>query len=330
MTTPTILDLFRSVSSLSLVVLPFLAIVYGIHVNALDSKGLKKLKKTLVAEFKPPQNLSILEVAVLLDNKLDFSDLSAELLNLILCGVIKFDGQNLIFEENNHAKFPKLPEAEQDIINILFEDLQIKKIDLKNINQLSKNKFYAIKKYIYDDLTQKGYYEISPLEQREIFYKCTNFLFISGIILVIANIFWQGILFLLPLSFLISAFILAFFGENKAKKTPLGFEVYQRALGYKYFIQKAEKDRITYLLKNEPDTFYQALPYAYLFKVTTKWQANKNTSKPLFFNQFKNIDVFDPSFADSFTKSNILVWFWDILRSYFSILAIFLPTTKNK
>ena len=58
------------------------------------------------------------------------------------------------------------------------------------------------------------------------------------------------------------------------KRTETGNRWYGRLLGFKYFIDKAEKDRILVLVEQNPSYFYNVLPYAYVLGVTDKWAKN--------------------------------------------------------
>ncbi|MDD5016749.1 MAG: DUF2207 domain-containing protein [Eubacteriales bacterium] len=58
------------------------------------------------------------------------------------------------------------------------------------------------------------------------------------------------------------------------KRTKQGSEWYGKILGFRNFIEKAEKDRILKLVEENPSYFYNVLPYAYVLGVTNKWAKN--------------------------------------------------------
>jgi uncharacterized membrane protein YgcG len=58
------------------------------------------------------------------------------------------------------------------------------------------------------------------------------------------------------------------------KRTEPGNKWYGQLLGFKNFIDKAEKDRILTLVEQNPSYFYNVLPYAYVLGVTDKWAKN--------------------------------------------------------
>ena len=58
------------------------------------------------------------------------------------------------------------------------------------------------------------------------------------------------------------------------KRTKQGDIWMAKLLGFKNFIDKAEKDRIRLLVEENPEYFYNVLPYAYVLGVTDKWAKN--------------------------------------------------------
>lgn len=58
------------------------------------------------------------------------------------------------------------------------------------------------------------------------------------------------------------------------KRTKQGGEWLGKLIGFKNFIDKAEKDRILLLVEQNPSYFYNVLPYAYVLGVTDKWAKN--------------------------------------------------------
>lgn len=55
------------------------------------------------------------------------------------------------------------------------------------------------------------------------------------------------------------------------KRTPLGLKLYGQVLGLKEFIQVAEKDRLDMLVRQDPQYFYNILPYAYALGLSDVW-----------------------------------------------------------
>lgn len=68
--------------------------------------------------------------------------------------------------------------------------------------------------------------------------------------------------------------VLLVFTVLMRKRTEQGGKWYGKLLGFKNFIDKAEKDRILTLVEQNPSYFYNVLPYAYVLGVTDKWAKN--------------------------------------------------------
>ena len=79
------------------------------------------------------------------------------------------------------------------------------------------------------------------------------------------------------------------------KRTPRGSELLGRLLGFKNFLERAEKDRIEKLVEANPSYFYDVLPYTYVLGVTDKWAKN-----------FEDLAVQPPNwYRDSYGQGDI-------------------------
>ena len=76
---------------------------------------------------------------------------------------------------------------------------------------------------------------------------------------------------LMPLVPVVVSVIAAFLGAFATKRTPQGNKWLGETLGFKNFIQTAELDRIKTLVDENPNYFFDVLPYAYVLGVTDKW-----------------------------------------------------------
>ena len=67
------------------------------------------------------------------------------------------------------------------------------------------------------------------------------------------------------------AFIVMFFNSYMSKRTPYGTEMLGRIGGFKNFLETAEKDKLETLVMENPQYFYDILPYTYVLGVSDKW-----------------------------------------------------------
>ena len=79
------------------------------------------------------------------------------------------------------------------------------------------------------------------------------------------------------------------------KRTPYGNEMLGHVLGLKQFIEMAEKEELEMLVYDDPEYFYEVLPYAYVLGVSNIWS-----------KQFEDIAVPQPSWYEgpSYTNFN--------------------------
>lgn len=68
--------------------------------------------------------------------------------------------------------------------------------------------------------------------------------------------------------------VMLMFAIIMKKRTKQSAEWLAKLIGFKNFIDKAEKDRIQLLVEENPSYFYNVLPYAYVMGVTDKWAKN--------------------------------------------------------
>lgn len=104
-----------------------------------------------------------------------------------------------------------------------------------------------------------------------------NFIIISGTFGT-----WDKIAaFALGAVILIVSFVFSFFVR---KRTEQGFLNLQKIEGFKMFLETAEKEKLETLVYDNPEYFYDILPYAYVLGVSDEW-----------INKFENIAVEKPN-----------------------------------
>jgi uncharacterized membrane protein len=92
------------------------------------------------------------------------------------------------------------------------------------------------------------------------------------------------------------------------KRTEKGNEWYGKLLGFKNFIEKAEKERIQLLVEQNPSYFYNVLPYAYVLGVTDKW-ARKfegiGVEPPVWYGGYYGAHMFNTMVFTSYMTRNL-------------------------
>lgn len=113
----------------------------------------------------------------------------------------------------------------------------------------------------------------------------------------------------LGLSFLaiIPSLIAVFSSFSINTRSTDGMKILGQILGFKQFIEFTEKDRIEMLVKENPQLFYNILPYAYVLGVSDKW-----------IDKFENIAISPPSWYQ--TNNNVVDYL--IFRSMFNSFVL--------
>ena len=70
---------------------------------------------------------------------------------------------------------------------------------------------------------------------------------------------------------LISIVIMIFSLQKLNDRTEFGNAIYGKILGFKNFLNIAEKEKLEMLVSNDPNYFYNILPYTYVFNLSDKW-----------------------------------------------------------
>ncbi len=94
---------------------------------------------------------------------------------------------------------------------------------------------------------------------------------VLALYMVIMPVFNENIGFAVLLVTALSTVALLLLTIIMHKHTKQGKEWLAKIIGFKEFIDKAEKDRILVLVEQNPSYFYNVLPYAYVLGVTDKW-----------------------------------------------------------
>ena len=272
--------------------LPF--IVFLILYYIWNEKGKDPLgKKTIIARYSPPSDLSPMSLGTLIDERVDNKDFSSNIISLAVKGylrIVKVDFEK-IFKKDEYALIglqgtKKLSKNERTTLEKLFsfagksstKNLEkLKKTehieDKKNVLFLSdlKNKFYEdldeIKNDVHKELTEKGYFATNPNTIRGVYVTIGTL----GLFASFFLIDFFGLLY--GISSFLSFVLVLFFSRFMPKKTKKGVETMNHALGLKLYLEVAEKDRFDfhYAPEKNPKLFEKLLPYAIALGVEKKW-----------------------------------------------------------
>lgn len=258
---------------------------------------------TIVVEFEPPEKLRPGEVGVLMDEQADTLDVTATIVDLAVRGFLTIEEKEKkwLFGQTDYILTKKdkdegvLLSYEKSLLNKLFDEKDSVKIsDLKY-------KFYEdlrkVKEGLYQDTVVKKLFSENPETVRHKYIALGIVVIVLGGIILFSGIGVLPILayiFTFGLGILISGFILFVMSFYMPRRSANGHEMYRRVLGYKMFIDNAEKYRQKFF--EDKNMFNEVLPYAIVFGLVDKFaKAFKDLGLPMLTNSwYISSRPFDP------------------------------------
>lgn len=247
----------------------FMILFYLWRTRGQDPKG----RKTIIARFDPPDNLTPAEIGTIIDEKADAKDISAEIINLAVKGYLKITRleEKGIFKKADYL-LEKL-KGENELENNFEKELMRGLFDFKDSVKLSdlKNKFYQnlgkIEKEIYKSTVDKKYFSKNPKKIRKIYFGI-------GIVVLFLSFFSAPLFGGLGIfSCLLSGILIIIFSFFMPVKTKKGVLAKEHILGLKEYLTVAEKDRIKFhnAPEKSPKQFEKLLPFAMVLGVEKQW-----------------------------------------------------------
>jgi len=260
-------------------------------------------KETIIAEYESPLGLRPGEIGVLIDETADTVDITATIIDLASRGFLTIEeipkkwflGSTDYKLLHTSLGDEKLLGYEKKLLNALFKDRSTTSLSEfflafsgKQKSQIEtntkeksiaisdlKNSFYAdlaeIKKELYLAVAEKKLFEENPETVRIKYSGIAVLMIVIGVALATFTGTLQGGAFSGAGLGLVFSGVIFFIAAQKAmpKKTPLGYETYLKAEGYKLFISQTEKYRAKFYEKE--NMFMEVLPYAIVFGVAKKF-----------------------------------------------------------
>lgn len=89
------------------------------------------------------------------------------------------------------------------------------------------------------------------------------------------------------------------------KRTPYGNEMLGKIKGFKNFLETVEKEKLEALVMDDPEYFYNILPYTYVLEVSDKWIKNFETISLQAPDWYSGTDTFNAVAFGSFMNSTM-------------------------
>lgn len=233
-------------------------------------------RSTTVVEFDPPDKLRPGEVGTLIDERVDLSDLSSQIVDLAVRGYLKIieekKGRKATYffeQQKDFLEDSKLAEWEKEILRGIFgnDGQSVGRVALADLQEKFYTHLSGIRKNLYARLTEKGYFPQPPNEV------LIQYLVRGGILGAVSGVLFYlfgGMgLWWVPVPLAVLAGLTMMAAPLMPRKTALGTEAVRRASGFKLFISTAQKYQQQF--NERINRFDEFLPYAMVFGVVDKW-----------------------------------------------------------
>lgn len=267
--------------------MPVLVLIFLLFTWYKHGKDIKRTS-SIVAQYEPPkkkngQYFSPVDVGVIIDEKFDPRDLTAEMVNLAVKGHLKIkelESKTLFFFSNKDYELEELSKDktaltsfEMELLKKLFKDSKNNKVKLSDL----KNDFYSsyidLKEDKYKELVKEGIFVADPEKVRGNYMGVGIAIMIFtiplSIFLSFANIIFANSVFWAILCGVICGLEFILFAPLMPRKTQFGVEVFNYIYGFEDYIKTAEESRIKWEVSE--NLFEKYLPYAMVFRLEDKW-----------------------------------------------------------
>ncbi|MDL1872411.1 DUF2207 domain-containing protein [Deltaproteobacteria bacterium PRO3] len=274
----------------------------------------KDMPKTIIPLFKPPANTRPYLVGSLADEQVDRHDVVGTIIDLAYRGYLKIKeiDKNKNYELTKlegKSNDPGLNEIETQIFNALFKKGDI--VQTKDLGSSFPYDYVKIQQNIYKEMVNEGYFNRAPKTTIGLYAGFGVFAVVFGFLATICVttilITFLGVITLFTPGILIVfvGIAILIIAKFMPAKTAKGSKVYADILGFKMYMQTAERFTVQ---KLEPEHFVKYLSYAIVFKIEKEWAKKFEDiykGQPEWFEGTNDIynALWVSSFARSFSNS---------------------------
>lgn len=268
--------------------MPFCSLFIMIHLWRTRGRD-PRVRESVTVTYGPPQydNKPLLpaETGALIDEKLDPRDITSSIVGLAVKGYLKIGEtkkEGLIFDTTDYyLSKVKEPDAdlgtfESELMRCLFPDSLQKRMVSEMKNTFYKN-LGPLKQTLYGGLVEKKYFLKNPEKVR--YFYATAAVAVSALAvtaavfltraLVTSASFSPSLLAGSAVAGLLAGLPVLAFSRIMPAKTKYGASAYMDTLGFREFMNRAEKDRLERM--GDKDLFSRFLPYAIALDVADNW-----------------------------------------------------------
>lgn len=276
--------------------IPLVCLIVGLiywQKQGRDGKG----RGTIIPEYVPPKNLTVMKCNVILKHQLQTNGISAQLIDLAIRGyliIISKDVKSFWGVKTDYSvQLKKLPTDlsvdERKVIELFFGTAP--KIDqleaLADLKNSASQKGQALIKKVTKEAYSAGYLRHNPDTLWRKKYLPTILLFTFGVGCIILGVNVNEIFIFPGVGLLLGSLLLLPFSTRIQALSDSGVLIREQLDGLRMYMNLAEADRITYLQSpqgvkqygdptlpaNQVKLFEKLLPYAMLFGIENEWAA---------------------------------------------------------
>jgi uncharacterized membrane protein YgcG len=252
------------------------AFIFRVYKKHKSSGTDKNAIKTIVPQFSPPENIKPYLLGSLKDEKVDFRDITGTIIDLAYRGYIKIkeekgDNFELTKLEVKDGD-TKLTLIEKELLDIIFASNNPVKTSSFDYNFSLKMKGLISK--VYKEMVDQKYFEKSPEDIRSkymgqgIGIMLLGIALTIGISILLSNLLGVSSIFTSGIALAAMGIAFIFAAPHMPAKTELGSKVFNQILGFRMYLQTAERFRLKDLT---PDEFEKYLSYAVVTNVEKEW-----------------------------------------------------------
>ena len=231
-------------------------------------------RQQVVVEYLPPDDLKPAQMGVILDERADTLDVTATIVDMAVRGYLHITElpKKGWFGSNDWKLTKKkgkegLNAFEQRIYTGLFPG-GVDEVELSDLKYKFADDLAKAKKLLYDDAMKQKWFEVKPETAKGMWIIVAFAMLAFGIGLsIFSATYWaRGLAFagLIP-----GAFVLMIMSRSMSRRTAHGSEVLRRVLGFRLYIDTAEKHLQEF--NEQENIFARYLPYAIVFGSVRKW-----------------------------------------------------------
>lgn len=240
--------------------------------------GRVEQSKTIVPQRTPPKDLTPSEVGTLVGGRYDLKDVVSMLFDLACRGHFKIreaKKEDYQFLSSRDYEFIKLPNAQKESNLSVHEQQFMQRLFYPNLDSVRLSDLRGtfstsvpdIGNGIYQSLIKRKYFKGTPQSVRISYMLVSLLLCLLGVFFVLKDL-------PVAIGLFIATIVVLCMAPFMSAKTVAGTEVLRDCLGFKHFVEMAERDRVAKLAQDDANIFSKLLPYAMVLDEEQSWAEN--------------------------------------------------------